>query len=213
MKRTTDAGRPMRALVDAALSVPGGVSTVIAVDPGTSGAIAALRLDGSFIDVRDLPIHLHGKQKWIAELELRDMVSELAPDPATTVAYMELTSGGWRSKSVANSQGQSIATVRAVLRLLGYTLEYVPPQTWKAKLGLSMPKATYDAKKFASLCRARELYPRAPLARKCDHDRAEALLLARYGLLHRHLAAAAAVEVSRPRCIRRRKTTEEVRVA
>ena len=49
----------------------------------------------------------------------------------------------------------------------------VAPRTWKNALQL-------DSDKDKSLLMARELWPDAPLARKKDNGRAEALLLAEY---------------------------------
>ena len=49
----------------------------------------------------------------------------------------------------------------------------VPPRTWKRNLGL-------DADKNLSLEMARAMWPKAPLARKKDNGRAEALLMAHW---------------------------------
>jgi crossover junction endodeoxyribonuclease RuvC len=49
----------------------------------------------------------------------------------------------------------------------------VTPKVWKKEMGLSSDKNE-------SLAMARELWPEAPLSRKKDVDRAEALLLAEY---------------------------------
>ena len=67
--------------------------------------------------------------------------------------------------------------VRAVLALAGIQAAWVDPQAWKGLYGLG-------SSKDASLGIARTLYPdqQHRLTRKLDHNRAEALLLAHYGL-------------------------------
>ena len=62
--------------------------------------------------------------------------------------------------------------ILATLRL-PYTA--VRPAVWKRSMGLGKGKE-------ASRLRAQQLYPGADLRRKRDHGRAEALLLAAYGL-------------------------------
>jgi crossover junction endodeoxyribonuclease RuvC len=55
----------------------------------------------------------------------------------------------------------------------GYSLEEVTSTSWKKKMGM-----TSDKNK--SLKKARKMFPKAPLTRKKDHDRAEALMIAEY---------------------------------
>jgi hypothetical protein len=61
----------------------------------------------------------------------------------------------------------------------GYSLEELEPEDWKREFGL------IKKDKEASRLKARALWPRAPLSRKKDHNRAEALLLAE-ALRRRH---------------------------
>jgi crossover junction endodeoxyribonuclease RuvC len=61
----------------------------------------------------------------------------------------------------------------------GFSLEELEPEDWKREFGL------IKKDKEASRLKARALWPRAPLSRKKDHNRAEALLLAE-ALRRRH---------------------------
>ena len=61
----------------------------------------------------------------------------------------------------------------AIAERLNCAWHMVTPQVWKKSLKL-------DSDKDKSLLMARELWPRAPLARKKDNGRAEGLLLAEY---------------------------------
>jgi crossover junction endodeoxyribonuclease RuvC len=53
----------------------------------------------------------------------------------------------------------------------------VTPVTWKKALGL--PGGAKN--KGVVRARAQRLYPQAPLTRVMDHNRAEAIMIARYG--------------------------------
>ena len=69
--------------------------------------------------------------------------------------------------------GRAYAMWPLFLYSCGYSVEEVKP-TWKHKLGL------FGKDKEASRLKAISLFPDADLARKQDHDRAEALLMVEY---------------------------------
>ena len=69
---------------------------------------------------------------------------------------------------------RAVGAIEAVCELTRYPVHFVSPQKWKKHFGL------IKCDKNASLDIARKLYPEAPLSRKKDHNKAEALLLARY---------------------------------
>jgi crossover junction endodeoxyribonuclease RuvC len=69
--------------------------------------------------------------------------------------------------------GVVLGSILAACQRIAIPLELVSAATWKRTMGL-------DADKAKSLDRARLLFPGADLARKRDHGRAEALLLAEY---------------------------------
>jgi hypothetical protein len=72
---------------------------------------------------------------------------------------------------------RTLGAVEAVLEVLRLPPTMLHPKTWKGFFGL-------DSEKGGSLASARALYPdvAARLARAKDHNRAEAVLLAHYGL-------------------------------
>jgi crossover junction endodeoxyribonuclease RuvC len=73
------------------------------------------------------------------------------------------------------SLGDSRGCIRGVCEALGLPVQRAHPRTWKKHYAL-------DSDKSASLACAIRLYPGCEmLARKKDHGRAEAILLARYG--------------------------------
>lgn len=73
--------------------------------------------------------------------------------------------------------GESFGILKGLLFGLGIGCTLVLPQRWK-KWGLDgMAKG-----KGASIVRVKQLYPKLELSRKKDHNRADAVLIALYGL-------------------------------
>jgi hypothetical protein len=78
--------------------------------------------------------------------------------------------------------------VEALVWLLGWRLEVVQPATWKREFGLLRKKGLDDAvpvDKDDARLKAVELFPGLAdqLQRVKDHNRAESLLIARFGQL------------------------------
>lgn len=169
---------------------------ILGVDVGLTGAIAFLDRDGRYIGVHDLPVTMHGKAKWIDPMPLIECIREhrvalglRGESPAH--AFVEQIHAMPKLGTVAaNLKGMTLGSTLAALQVAGVSIELVSPNTWKAALGLQMPKASDKEKKDASLARARLLYPTAELDRQKDHGRAEALLIAHWA--HRHALRKAA---------------------
>jgi len=166
---------------------------IIGVDCGITGAIAALRDDGAFMGVHDLPIMTAGKAKWIDAVEMLRIIRELR-DGHDALAYVERTRAMPGMGGIAsNSKGMALGSTLAAIQMAGIGIELVEPSVWKRALGLIAPKDTSDReKKLASLSRARLLFPAAPLERQLDNGRAEALLIASYAQRFRQKTQAVA---------------------
>jgi hypothetical protein len=139
---------------------------VLGVDAGKSGACALLD-DNSLLDIRDLPLDDDGELdgplffEWLCGWEPRLLVVEDC----------------FRPKSLVTMCGE----IRAVAKLAGVSRLVAAVVTWKkAVLG----ENTSDKKKSVAKCRS--LFPSADLvrpgARTDNADRAEAVLLAHWGL-------------------------------
>lgn len=152
----------------------------LGVDVGVTGAIGCLRDDGAFQDVEDLPIMFHGKTKWIDGTEFLAIVRRMKQgQPAR--AFVEKTQATPKiGVSTSNSMGLTLGSVLSILQIAGCSIELVYPQVWKRALNLIDSSKSDRDKKHASLCRARQLFPSAPLTRHADNGRAEALLIAWY---------------------------------
>jgi hypothetical protein len=143
---------------------------VIGVDPGTTGAIglihAALK---TCLAVHDMPTD----EKGMIDLKASIMGEHGVPD----AVFVE---------KCASMPGQGVASTfkfglnNGMCRLwaaeFAMRWELVSPQTWKKHHGL------IKKDKKESLLLARRKWPNAPLERVKDADKAEALLIAEYGL-------------------------------
>ena len=160
----------------------------LGIDCGVTGAIAALHgtdTTGTFIGVRELPIIAQGKCKWVDGLEFLAVIRELLSPIGARAdrAFVELTHAMPKAGSVAaTSKGLTLGSTLAALQIAGVSVELVSPQTWKRAFGLIAPGASDRERKAAAISRARLMFPSAELDRVKDHNRAEALLIAAYGM-------------------------------
>lgn len=149
------------------------MTTVIGIDPGVTGAVAVL---GECDAVYDMPALNYSKTGFVKRaLDARRLAGFF--DTSNAVVFIERVSA-FPEQGVASmfSLGMSYWGAYSVCAALGFDIHLVEPRAWKTYFGLSKDKD-------ASLTLARKLYPHADLALAKHHNRAEALLIARYGLL------------------------------
>jgi crossover junction endodeoxyribonuclease RuvC len=147
----------------------------IGIDPGITGAIGVLDEHGNYLDVYDMPVIAKGKsgKQQIDAAGLYKLIKQ----HGVIHAFVEQV-GAMPGQGVSSmfSLGDSVGCIRAVLCALMIPTQFIPPQSWKRGF-----KLTADKEQARS--RAVELFPQAPLNRKKDAGRAEALLIARFGWL------------------------------
>ena len=157
---------------------------VIGIDPGLDGAIALMTRGAVLVRVEDIPSVMRGKGGGWAKRQadaagiarlLRDMAYGIADE--VLVVMERVSSMPSQGVSSVYSLGDTVGCLRGVAAALGYPLEYVTPAAWKRSYGIASDKEE-------ARTRAIDLYPAAPLGRKKDHNRAEAILIARYGWEH-----------------------------
>lgn len=151
---------------------------IVGIDPGITGAIAAVDGRGRLEWVHDMPVRDAGRKARkgneidgaaLAHL-LRIHVPDIVGCTVERVGSMP-RDGGVQGMSLGDSAG----CIRGVLEALGIGYERVLPQVWKRGYGL------IGMDKDASRACAIRLYPGCTdLGRKRDHGRAEAILLARW---------------------------------
>lgn len=149
---------------------------VIGIDPGLKGAMAKL--------VNDSPA-------WTADLPTMDrpsgkgrqingacLAEQLRHRNEVRVFIERVSAMPGQGVTGVFSFGFTAGVIDGVCAALGLPVEYVSPQVWKRHHGL------LGKDKEASRARAIRMFPAlaGQLSRKKDADRAEALLIAAYGL-------------------------------
>jgi crossover junction endodeoxyribonuclease RuvC len=156
----------------------------IGIDIGLTGAVAFIDPAGGCV-VEDIPVLVENEKNRIDGHALATVIRRHWPagEPAL-VAFEDVrprpqVNGGVRGNTM-HSQGslmRSRGAVESVLDCLRLRAEVVQPQTWKRFYGLIGSKDKADA-----VAVALRLYPQAAprLARKKDHNRGDALLIAHF---------------------------------
>lgn len=164
---------------------------IVGCDPGLSGALAVLGPQG-LIGVYDLPtmqIPSVGPkamvQRKIDGRALLDLLLKTCPAgearPTIVIEAVGTMGGANNAVQTQGSLLRSLGAIETVAECLKCKVVYVAPQTWKRTYGLIDPNLKQSARKTKALETARRCFPSCTdLARAKDHNRAEAVLLARY---------------------------------
>lgn len=162
-------------------------SCIIGIDPGISGAIAFyFPVAPDRVSVEDVPT-VDGQ---IDAATLAKRIAQMAPAMAIVEAVHAMPKQGVSSSfNFEKSFGVVIGVVAAV----EIPIHLVTPGKWKRHFGLSADKET-------SRARALQMFPATSehFARKRDHGRAEAALLALYGAQFHQFPEAATLREKRP---------------
>lgn len=161
---------------------------VIGIDLGLTGSLAKLH-DGRLTEMADMPIMQRGTKaaavknqvnaaglaqlmvEWTAN---HDRKVECLVVMERVQAMGRTDKGGGQGASSNFSLGHTAGIVEGVMSALGIPHEIIAPAKWKKMFALGPDKDQARAL-------AQRYYPSASLARKKDHNRAESLLIARYG--------------------------------
>lgn len=161
----------------------------LGIDPGLTGAIAAINSRGGGVAILDMPTkQVTGGglvNRRVDGRALAAFLRRLAPVDETAILTCELVHAiagketGQGGMQQMGSLMRSFGAIEAIVDALRLTAHWPRPQEWKKFYRLGKEKD-------ASLDMARRLYPDAQtlLARVKDHNRAEALLIAHFGLSH-----------------------------
>jgi crossover junction endodeoxyribonuclease RuvC len=151
----------------------------LGLDPGQTGAIAAIDDHDNVIILRDMPTmpRLHGKGEMINGAELASIIMD-ARAGNESIAYLEQVAAmpGQGVTSMFHF-GESVGIILGVLQALQCRYVMVRPQQWKKAAGIA------GKDKDAARTMAIQLFPSISdkLTRKKDIGRADALLIAKYG--------------------------------
>lgn len=156
---------------------------ILGIDPGLTGACAIYRMHSDVVDFLDMPVIGEGSKSRVNINELAIWIRRHSP----TAACLELVhampsipgaNGERRSMGAASAFkfGDTVGSIRTTVILCGIPIHFATPQSWKKHFQLK------GSDKENSRLAALNLFPAisSQLARKKDHARAEALLIARY---------------------------------
>jgi Holliday junction resolvasome RuvABC endonuclease subunit len=143
---------------------------VVGIDPGITGALA-LHDGGKLTTLEDMPVF----DTRVDGAGVNDILRAMDPD----AVFIEDTQAMPRNGSIALFKlGLNTGIVIGVVQSLGHPLFRIRPAKWKAKMGVSR----LDKNGIRGI--VREMYPdwQSCFARVKDHNRAEAVLISRYGV-------------------------------
>ena len=152
----------------------------IGIDPGLTGAVAAIDGSSGFMAVWDMPTIGQGRGKTLDAEQLVYELDSLNLGALSAIAIIERVASR-PAQGVASTFkfGYGAGVIEGILAALPIRYRFVTPRQWKAHLGL------IGCDKHASRDKAASVFPAAAdqLRRAKDHGRAEAILLAAYGML------------------------------
>ncbi|UXA66031.1 hypothetical protein [Xanthomonas prunicola] len=154
---------------------------VFGIDPGMSGAVAAL-IDGEAGPILDMPKMQVGNKQEVDARAIAVFVREIRNQhPGAVFAgcverVRAMPPKGDRRPGAQSSMnfGESYAKAKAVLEVMGIPFSLAEPQSWKRHFGL----IGQDKDASRQLAIRRFPFAASQLQRKKDDGRAEALLLA-----------------------------------
>ncbi|MGN2244920.1 hypothetical protein ACFWZU_15605 [Frateuria sp. GZRR33] len=151
----------------------------IGVDPGLHGAVSIL-VDDRFHAVHDTPTMGTGKsgRQSVNAAALAEIVrTELARFPGVSVRGVVEQVGARPTdgKAAAFRFGETYGAIKGIFGALRIPYTTVAPVKWKRFYNL------IGTEKDAARGKAIELFPEAPLSRKKDCDRADAILIGYWG--------------------------------
>jgi len=149
---------------------------VCGFDCGLSGACAGIELHASgvrIITVTDMPVTGVGSKRRVDAIGLQQWLLEVGPHHAVIETAQPFPRQGVSS---IFRYGRAAGVVEGVVAVCGIPIEYVSAAHWKRTLHLSADK---EASRALAIARFPDAH--AFFARKGDHGKAEAALLALFG--------------------------------
>lgn len=151
----------------------------VGIDPGLTGAVAAITADGALLALEAIPTAPHGKTKRVCGRSLRQMLEGIGLDRVALAVIEQVASRPGQGAPSIFTFGRAYGSAEAILSALELPTDYVTPATWKRAFGLTGGTAG----KAESVRKATDLFPALAGHRKGKgptHDQAEAVLLAEY---------------------------------
>ena len=162
---------------------------VIGIDPGIDGAMAVVDTNGEFatgfLDMPTVTRVVSKKKRRSIEpkqlyIEVERLVRGAGKAGYKIQFVMEQLNSGGKGAMANWSLGYSCGMIRGIIGAVDHTPVFVTPTMWKRHHGLLMPNTSDIDKKRAALGKARELYGTESLSLAKHHNRADAVLMARW---------------------------------
>ena len=141
----------------------------LGIDPGFSGAWGLIDHHGKYHSCGDML----NNGKHILSRHVHAEISQAVDRQDIQGVIESVHSMPGQGVSSSFKFGMAFGMAIAIMERINCPWQLVTPQKWKKDMGLTSDKDL-------SLGMARELWPNAPLARKMDNGRAEALLMAEW---------------------------------
>jgi crossover junction endodeoxyribonuclease RuvC len=152
---------------------------ILGVDPGIHGGLPIVSIDANgaapqLVDAIDIPVTGTGAKERVDAIALRGWIEQYKPQHALIERAQAMPKQG---ASSGFKYGRAVGAIEAVISCCAIPLTIVEPSMWKKFHRLP------GKDKEAGRQRALQLFPAAHalLARKKDHGRAEAALIALAG--------------------------------
>jgi len=150
----------------------------IGVDPGVSGAIAAVKDGRTLVALHEMPVLRVVKNAKVSRsvdgAGLARIVRDIMfKDPKEYYASVVEKTSSMPGQGVAStySMGHSRGVAEGVLQALNLPMDLVAPAVWKRQMKLTNDKEYVRGQ-------VQMKFPEADLSRKKDHDKAEAIAMA-----------------------------------
>jgi crossover junction endodeoxyribonuclease RuvC len=160
------------------------------IDPGLTGAVAALDEDGRLIFAQDTPIievkrgkTAKGNEKTrhlylpaaMASVLVENLFQDVDRPNNVIVGIENVHSMPAQGVSSMFSLGRGLGLWEGIVAALRLPVEMIEPAVWKRAMGIPA-----GSDKSGSIELALRLFPSAPVKRKRDNGRADAILLAEF---------------------------------
>lgn len=160
--------------------------TVVGIDPGLDGAIAAIRSEGRLVYLCDMPTiteKVNGKDRRYVDAAgvaqaIRD-IADMFPGDYLAVCAEHVSSSPQMGVTSAFNFGHGFGVLEGVVTAKGVPFFKVRPAIWKKKMG-------YSADKEKIRMEMLDRFPGVELHLKRHADRAEAIALALYHYKENH---------------------------
>ncbi len=147
------------------------MSLYIGIDPGLSGALSII-FGGGQVEIYDTPVLSDGTKRKYDIQSILSLLRTHCIDANPHCFIEEVHAMPGQGVTSMFSMGYGLGVWHTVLAACDIPFERITPQSWKKEFSL------IGKEKGASMLRAKEIHPTAPITLKKHDGRADALLLA-----------------------------------